>query len=221
MALDKMVEEPVLDVLERHRVNVLSEEIGWIDRGSAVTVIVDPVDGTANAAAGVPLASFSAALAIDGTLVEGLAVWLDTGRSWWASSSERSGPTVTGCRSLDGASIAMLRPRPSTMDAWFRLASRAERVRVLGTSVSRPAWSPTERSTPFVTPAATCTASSIWPRRSLVIEAAGGYMCDLRGRPLTLEPDLTLRWSGIVAATRELAEEIAASVLAVPATTGA
>jgi myo-inositol-1(or 4)-monophosphatase len=31
---------------------------------------------------------------------------------------------------------------------------------------------------------------------------------DVWGRPLEIDPDLTRRWSGVVAATRELAEEI-------------
>ena len=55
MFLDQYVEEPVLRVLERLGVNVLSEEIGWVDRGSAITAVIDPVDGTANSASGVPL----------------------------------------------------------------------------------------------------------------------------------------------------------------------
>ncbi|NDH91822.1 MAG: inositol monophosphatase, partial [Actinobacteria bacterium] len=64
--MDVLVEAPVLDVLERAKVNVLSEEVGWIDRRSTTTVVIDPLDGTANAIAGVPLSSFSAALVRDG-----------------------------------------------------------------------------------------------------------------------------------------------------------
>ncbi|MGB0115020.1 MAG: inositol monophosphatase family protein, partial [Ilumatobacteraceae bacterium] len=78
--LDEVVEAPVLDVLERHGVNVLSEEVGWIDRASSVTVVIDPVDGTANAAAGVPLSAFAGALVVDDVVREALVVWLDTGR---------------------------------------------------------------------------------------------------------------------------------------------
>ena len=37
--LDEIVEAPVPAVLERHGANVSSEEAGWIDRGSAVTVV--------------------------------------------------------------------------------------------------------------------------------------------------------------------------------------
>jgi myo-inositol-1(or 4)-monophosphatase len=48
---------------------------------------------------------------------------------------------------------------------------------------------------------------------SLVIEKAGGVMRDLHGRPFTLEPDLTLRWSGVVAASQALADGIIETVL--------
>ena len=40
-------------------------------------------------------------------------------------------------------------------------------------------------------------------------DRAGGAVIDSRGRPFSFEPDLALRWSGVFAATRELAEEIA------------
>jgi myo-inositol-1(or 4)-monophosphatase len=42
----------------------------------------------------------------------------------------------------------------------------------------------------------------------VMVPAAGGAVLDARGRPLELDPDLTRRWSGVVAATRELAEEL-------------
>ena len=49
MRLDILVDTAVAEVVEKHRVNLLSEEIGVIDNGSPVTLVVDPVDGTANA----------------------------------------------------------------------------------------------------------------------------------------------------------------------------
>jgi myo-inositol-1(or 4)-monophosphatase len=35
---------------------------------------------------------------------------------------------------------------------------------------------------------------------------------DVRGRPLEIDPDLSRRWSGVVAATRELAEELVSTL---------
>jgi myo-inositol-1(or 4)-monophosphatase len=58
--LDFLVDTAIAEVVNRHRVNLLSEELGVIDHGSAFTLVVDPVDGTGNAVAGVPFCAFAA-----------------------------------------------------------------------------------------------------------------------------------------------------------------
>jgi len=62
--IDKIAENVVLDYLERHNIplNVLSEEIGYVDNGGEETLILDPVDGTSNAVAGIPLYTISMAI---------------------------------------------------------------------------------------------------------------------------------------------------------------
>jgi myo-inositol-1(or 4)-monophosphatase len=211
--LDELVEAPVLDVFERHGVNVLSEEIGWIDRGSAVTVVVDPVDGTANAAAGVPLAAFAAALAIDGDVVEALALWLDADRWWWAHRDHPSARRTTGRTQLAGAAVSMLRPRPATLPAWTRIATVADRVRVLGTSVIEGCLVADGAIDAFCDPGGDVHRIVDLAATALVVERAGGAVLDLHGRPFTLEPDLSLRWSGVVAATEALAVEMVDALL--------
>ena len=210
--LDEVVEAPVLDVLERHRVNVLSEEVGWIDRASAVTVVVDPVDGTANAAAGVPLSAFAAAVVVDDRVREALVVWLDTGRSWSAVSGEGSHRIVSGRTRLDGASMAMLRPRPETRDAWLRIADRASRVRVLGSSVLEAMLVADGAIDGFCDPGGDIHRIVDIAAAALVVEAAGGTVVDAFGRPFTFEPDLSQRWSGVFAASTTLADELVTAI---------
>ncbi len=55
--IDQIAEDVVLGFFNELQtpVNILSEEVGFIDRGSAVTVIVDPIDATANATAAAEL----------------------------------------------------------------------------------------------------------------------------------------------------------------------
>ncbi len=55
--IDQIAEDVVLSFFDRLQtpVNILSEEVGFVDRGSAVTVIVDPIDATANATAAAEL----------------------------------------------------------------------------------------------------------------------------------------------------------------------
>ena len=86
MRVDAIVEEAIAASCERNRVNLLSEEIGFVDHGSAVTLVIDPLDGSANAAMGVPLSCFAGVVVRDGVAVEALTLWLDTGRAWWAVS---------------------------------------------------------------------------------------------------------------------------------------
>lgn len=211
-ALDVLVEAPVLDVLERHGVNVLSEEVGWIDRGSAFTVVMDPVDGTANAVAGVPLCAFGAALAIDSELTEALVVWFDGNRRWAARRGEPGPTRTTGRRVLDGAAVSMLRPRPATTAAWTAVAARADRVRVLGSSLLEGCLVADGAVDAFCDPGGDVHRIVDLAATQLIVEAAGGVVLDAHGRPLTLVPDLSLRWSGIVAATPELGAELAAEI---------
>jgi len=206
---DVVVEQVVLDVLERHGVNVLSEEVGWIDRGSAVTVVLDPVDGTANAVAGVPISAFAAAAVVDDVIECAHLQWLETGRTWSATRGDASSGLVTGRTALDDASISMLRPRPATMTAWTELASRADRVRVLGSSVLEAALVADGAIDLFCDPGGDVHRIVDIAAAALVVEQAGGTVIDAHGRPFTFEPDLSLRWSGVFASSPELAHTAA------------
>ncbi|HEX7102932.1 MAG TPA: inositol monophosphatase family protein [Nitrolancea sp.] len=55
--IDKIAEDVAIGYFDRQesQVNILSEEVGLLDRGSSVTVIVDPIDATANATAAAEL----------------------------------------------------------------------------------------------------------------------------------------------------------------------
>lgn len=66
-AIDAVAERAILDELDRidERLNVLSEEAGFIDRGGDKTLVIDPVDGTHNAARGLPAYSTSLAIGVN------------------------------------------------------------------------------------------------------------------------------------------------------------
>lgn len=211
--MDVLVEAPVLDVLERANVNVLSEEVGWIDRRSPITVVIDPLDGTANAIAGVPLSSFSAALVRDGVVLEARCHWFEGNRTWQASHESVARPTVTHRRSLDGASVSMLRPRDETFSAWNAVARRAGRVRVLGSSVLEACLVADGAVDAFCDPGGQVHRIVDVAAVDLIVRQAGGCLVDVHSRPLNFEPDLRQRWSGVAAASPQLADEIVAAVL--------
>ena len=209
MRLDILVDTAIAGVIDKHKVNLLSEEIGVIDNGSALTLVVDPVDGTANAAAGVPLSAFAGVVAVDGVATEALTCWFDTGRCWHAVAGRPTSYRTTGRKQLDGAAVSLLRPHGPDDRPWWRVANRAARIRILSTSCLEAALV-AEGSTDAFADASSDTHRIMDLAAAMVmVPAAGGAVLDVRGRPLELDPDLSRRWSGVVAATRELAEELA------------
>jgi fructose-1,6-bisphosphatase/inositol monophosphatase family enzyme len=62
--IDKIAEETALDFINKSKikVNILSEEIGFIDNNSDYTFVLDPIDGTRNAYRGIPFYAVSIAI---------------------------------------------------------------------------------------------------------------------------------------------------------------
>lgn len=214
MRLDQLVESAIAEVAGAHRVNLLSEEIGAVEHGSAVTLVVDPVDGTANAVAGVPLSAFAGVLAVDGVPTEALTCWLDTGSCWYANAAAPTPYRTTGRRELDGAAVSLLRPQRHTAGSWWRVAERAGRVRVLSTSCLEAALV-AEGATDAFADAGSDTHRIVDLAAAMVtVPAAGGSVIDAYGRALEIDTDLARRWSGVVAASLPLAEELAEAIRA-------
>mgnify|MGYP002631726083 CR=1 FL=1 len=205
--LDALVESAILEAVDHLDVNILSEEIGHLDRGSSTTLVIDPVDGTGNASAGIPFSAFTGAIAVEERFVEGLTHWFDTGRQWWAHVDEPTGLRTTGRQRLDGAIVSMIRPKGDGA-GFLSVARRTDRVRVLGSSsieaalvadgVLDAAFDPGSRTHRIVDLAAAV----------VLVCRAGGVVVDVHGRPLTFTTDIAGRWSGVAAASQELADEI-------------
>ncbi|HEV7906525.1 MAG TPA: inositol monophosphatase family protein [Pseudonocardiaceae bacterium] len=212
MRVDALVEDAVAEAAYRNGVNLLSEEAGFLDHGSAVTLVIDPVDGSANAATGVPLSCFAGVVATDGVASEALTLWFDTGRVWWAKAGEPTPYRTSGRTRLDGASVSLLRPKRGAEQAWMRVASRADRVRVLGTTCLEAALVAEGSVDAFADPGSDTHRIMDLAAAMVTLPSAGGVLLDLHGRPLTIDPDLTRRWSGIAAATPQLAEELIAEI---------
>ncbi|WP_245574093.1 inositol monophosphatase family protein [Amycolatopsis nigrescens] len=210
--LDLAVDTAVAEAVDAQRVNLISEEIGVIDNGSTVTLVVDPVDGTANAVAEVPLSSFAGVVAIDGRAVESLTTWLDTGRSWHARAGEPSPWRTSGRRELDGAAVSLLRPHARNEAAWLRVSRRAARVRILSSSCLEAALVAQGSTDAFADAGSDTHRIMDIAAAMVLVPAAGGAVVDAFGRPVEIDPDLTRRWSGVVAATPELAEQLAATI---------
>ncbi len=137
--LDRQAETAVLRALDEEGVdwNVVSEEIGHVDRGGRATLVVDPVDGTANAVRNLPFSTVSLALGREnlGGIDIGLVRDVVRGTTWWA---------VRGAGAYRDGRPIRTRPWPGKGEVVFvnlghrasprsvRLVGRARRVRALG-----------------------------------------------------------------------------------------
>ena len=207
--LDEIVDQAVLGTVASYGVNVLSEEVGWIDRGSAMTLAVDPIDGTANALAGVPVFTFSAALVEDGHPVAALTRWFDGGQDWLVAGSEvTQGWKTTGRRRLRGAAVSLLRPQRTTKEAWWAVSEPAGRIRIFSCSTFEAVLVCRGASDAFVDAGGDVHRYVDLVAAQLYAKVAGAVVTDAKGRAFEFDTDLTRRWSGIVAASPQLAEEI-------------
>lgn len=90
--IDRLAESEILKVLDAEKVdwNLLSEEIGPVDRGGSRTLVVDPIDGSHNVFRNLPFSTVSLALGskdLDGVDL-GLVRDLHLGTTYWAARGE-------------------------------------------------------------------------------------------------------------------------------------
>lgn len=216
--LDDVVEARIIEAVAAHGLNLLSEEAGFVDTGSAATVVVDPIDGSANAAAGVPLSCCAAAIYVDGEPMEAVSLWLENGFVQWAKRGADVPYRTSGVQNLDGAAVSMLRPKQhaggDSTAAWLAIAARAARVRVLSSSCLEAMLVAAGSTDAFADPGSETHRLVDLAAASLIVPAAGGVVVDAFERPIEFDVDLARRWSGVVAATPELADELAAAIRA-------
>jgi myo-inositol-1(or 4)-monophosphatase len=215
MLIDAFVEEAIVEATHTMSVNILSEEVGFVDRGSSQTLVIDPLDGSANAAAGVPLSCFSAALAVDSKFVAALTVWFDGNRCWGATAdgsvivgAPPTGWRTTARREIEGAALSLLRPHDHTWELWQSLTRRAARIRVLSCSTLEAALVLQGSTDAFVDAGSETHRLVDLVAAMVLVPLGGGVVRDLYGRPIEFDTDLTRRWSGVVAASPQLADEI-------------
>jgi fructose-1,6-bisphosphatase/inositol monophosphatase family enzyme len=62
--IDKLAEDTALDIIKKSKlkINLLSEEAGFVDNNGKYTFVLDPVDGTRNAYRGIPFYAVSLAI---------------------------------------------------------------------------------------------------------------------------------------------------------------
>lgn len=87
--LDKLAEDSIIERIEELDLpfNIISEEIGFVDRGYEKNIITDPLDGTYNAENQLPFYSMSLAIMTEklSDVEEAIVINLATGNYFWAA----------------------------------------------------------------------------------------------------------------------------------------
>ena len=198
--IDKYAEDTVLDYLDEEKVplNVLSEEVGYVDRGAKQTLVLDPIDGTLNCIRRIPF--FSVSLAVgrnrltdcDHALVRNIL----SGDTYYA----RRG----GGAELNGHRIAVSGySRDDAMFAVFEgidVGAETERVKQLARRVRTLGCASLEMCLvaqgSFQAHYMNCTEFSRMIRivdiaaSALILREAGGEVVDLKGEKLEMAFDL-------------------------------
>jgi fructose-1,6-bisphosphatase/inositol monophosphatase family enzyme len=137
--IDRLAESEILRVLDAEGVdwNLMSEEIGHVDRGGTQTLVVDPIDGSHNVFRNLPFSTVSLALGttdLAGVDV-GLVRDLHLGTTYWAARGEgawRDGRPMRVRPWVARGEVLFVNLGAHASERAFRFAKSGRRARSLG-----------------------------------------------------------------------------------------
>lgn len=203
--IDKIAENTVLDYMARHGVslNVLSEEIGYVDNGAEETLVLDPIDGSNNAIIQAPMYTVSMAVGSGSLSGMRLAYLYNpaTGEEWWAEKGKGA--------FKDGARIRVRKASPDhlVMSVYMGRSSGPEAQTVARSAAMLRSFGCTSLEIALVAEGASDAYYLNTERYErgvrvvdvaaalLILREAGGKAMDLAGRDLDMPLDLEHRSS--------------------------
>jgi fructose-1,6-bisphosphatase/inositol monophosphatase family enzyme len=216
--VDQVAEEAIKKVLERSEVdlNFLSEESEFEDHGSEWTIVVDPVDGTHNALAGIPVYSVSLAVCRGDLLGAQYAVIKDLVSGWTYEAEKGGGAWLNGRRIFvspyrDENSLFILYLGNRAHRKAFELAGKCRRVRSLGAASLDMCMVAQGAADLYYM---NSTAKNLELRitdvaaSSLIVREAGGEVYGLEGNPLNMPLDPVYRSNLFALGDRNLLEVV-------------
>ncbi|MDD1678609.1 MAG: bifunctional fructose-bisphosphatase/inositol-phosphate phosphatase [Methanomicrobiales archaeon] len=196
--LDRVAEDCILEslVAERPYKTLISEEVGRFEIGGEKgTLFLDPVDGTYNAAHGIPFYALSIALAEEGVVKKGYVRDLGHADTFTASRGEgaflNGRPIrVSSIRSLEESAMSIYGKKfdPGHL---LHLGQKIRRWRQLGASALELAYVGSGRIDGFIDLRRTLRVTDA-AAGMLICEEAGGSVSDLEGRPLVFPDEVTI-----------------------------
>jgi len=136
--IDKIAEDVIIQFMDEKDIqaNLLSEEVGFIDRGYDDVLVIDPVDGTFNAVQGIPFFSISIARGkkMLSDLDTGLVLNMVSGDVYYAEKGK--GAFLNGqpihVREPGNSMVLMAYMGSSASPRTYELAAKFRRIRILG-----------------------------------------------------------------------------------------
>ena len=217
--VDKVAENAVLMYIESHNIplNILSEEIGYVDNGAKETLILDPIDGSRNAEIGVPYYTVSLAVTT-GTMNDVHTAYLRnlaTGDEYRAEKGKGAfynGERITVKKECDLLSMIMMiyigaHSHPDSYD----VVKRVKATRSYGCSSLEMCLVAHGMADGFLVNIQNYTHSIRVvdiAASALVLREAGGEIYDLDGNVLDLPADLTTRSNFLATSNKKVFDYI-------------
>ncbi|WP_315096012.1 inositol monophosphatase [uncultured Cellulomonas sp.] len=220
-AVDLATEEAIVRTLRAGSPLPVQGEEGSPQETAGDRWVVDPIDGTANFVAGLPLVACTLARLADGDPVVGVTADLTTGEVVWAARGAGAWRRTAGVDeqstaaggALDSLTVTVGDLSWTSREPWpldaraavlREVAGIVGKVRVIGTSATELAWVATGR-----TSASLAFGNVAWDVVAgvVLVREAGGVVLDARGEPWSLASD-----SILAAATPEIAASMVAAV---------
>jgi D-fructose 1,6-bisphosphatase (EC 3.1.3.11) len=196
--LDRVAEDVILASLKEEKPyrTLISEEVGRFEiGGKSGTLFLDPIDGTYNAAHGIPFYALSIALAEEGVVMKGYVRDLAHGDTFTAS--RREGAFLNG-KPIQVSPVQSL--QESTMSIYgkkfdpgqvLHLGQKIRRWRLCGASALELAYVGSGRIDAFIDLRRTLRVTDA-AAGMLICEEAGGFVSDLEGKPLSFPDEVTI-----------------------------
>ena len=213
--IDKIAENTVLMYIESNKVplNVLSEEIGFVDNGAKDTLILDPIDGTRNAVLGIPY--YTVSLAVTDSDLNGVHTALlrnlvtgDEYRAEKGKGATYNGRRLNVKRSYDPRDITLNIYLGKSSDPHaYEVAKRVKASRSMGCASLDMAMIALGRADGFLMQSENYThsirivdiAASV-----LILREAGGEVYNLDGSVFNMPLDLDYRANFLAVSQREV-----------------
>ena len=201
--IDKVAEDIAIEKIQESSlpVNLLSEEIGFMDFGGIYTIILDPIDGTRNAVRGIPFYAVSVAIGKDRLkdTEYGIVINIPTGDTFFAEKGK--GAYLNNHRIISPQYIPKKPLYSIMMSENIPEFIFDNHIRSLGAASLELSLVAMGAIDCFMCAKDYLRVTDL-AAGTLIVREAGGFVYDIEGRELDMNLDVTERTS-VIASTNE------------------